>query len=174
MAGKAGVGRRPGLVSMGKAGVGRRPIRWRAGDSFTTLYGIFALAFSWWQSGAWRPPYQVVVGRRRYGFTGFSALRSPCFVAVLVSGGLLVAGSARVWVGCQSPRPGGFTREFSPVWLAAVLKPTPRVVASPVAWPTAPLNNGGSRLRGPVRFDTDDGRYLPVGSGRTGFHFHLI
>ena len=25
---------------------------------------------------------------------------------------------------------------FSPIWLAAVLKPTPRVVASPVAWPT--------------------------------------
>ena len=41
-------------------------------------------------------------------------------------------------VGCQPPRPGGFTQEFSPVWLAAVLKPTPRVVASPVAWPTAP------------------------------------
>ena len=107
MVGKAGVGRLPGRVLVVKRGW-PPPNQVVSGRRLYDALRDFALAFWWWQSGAGLLPNQVVVGRRRYGFTGFSALRSPCFGAVLVSGGLVVAGSARVWGWLSVPTAGGF------------------------------------------------------------------
>ena len=73
---------------------------------------------------------------RLYRIFGIAFSLAYCGVRYRVGCRLPVLPEFSGWM--SAPTAGGFYAEFSPVWLAAVLKPTPRVVASPVAWPTAP------------------------------------
>ena len=109
MVGKAGVGRRPGLYRWVKRGLAAAL---SGGERVAALrrFTVFCVGILVVAKRVGQPPYQVAGGRRRCGFTGFSALRSPCFGAVLVSGGLVVAGSARVLGLVVSPHGRGVVR----------------------------------------------------------------
>ena len=149
--GKAGFGRLPGRPGQGAVGKVRLAAAQSggAGGGFTALYRIFdiGILLVWCDGGCQavgQPPNQVGAGG---GALLISTLAFSWLGAVVVSGfGLFgcyrfchglrldVSAHGRGWYALFSPALGGGWWPTLRLWRR--WEPTPRIVASPVAWPT--------------------------------------